>query len=92
MTVGEDWMSQGTPVIVMLVTVTPGIQWVRPERLLLGPQCPGRPESGEWEFISPSRTPPWDFPGGAVAKNLPADAGDTDSVPGPGRVHMLRSN
>ena len=25
------------------------------------------------------------FPGGAVDKNLPANAGDTGSVPGPGR-------
>ena len=89
---GEDWMSRGTPVIVMLVTVTPGIQWVGPGRLLHGPQSPGCPESGEWEFISPSRTPPWDFLGGAVPKNLPTDAGDTDSVPGPGSFHMLRSN
>ena len=32
------------------------------------------------------------FPGGAVDKNLPAHAGDTDSIPGPGRVHMLQSN
>ena len=26
-----------------------------------------------------------DFPGGAVVKNLPANAGDTGSSPGPGR-------
>ena len=32
------------------------------------------------------------FPGGAVVKNLPANAGDTGSSPGPGRCHMLRSN
>ena len=32
------------------------------------------------------------FPGGAVVKNLPANAGDTGSSPGPGRSHMLRSN
>ena len=32
------------------------------------------------------------FPGGAVVKNLPANAGDTDSSPGPGRSHMPRSN
>ena len=32
------------------------------------------------------------FPGGAVVKNLPAIAGDTGSIPGPGRSHMLRSN
>ena len=34
----------------------------------------------------------WDFPGGAVAKNPPANAGDTGSSPGPGRSHMPRSN
>ena len=32
------------------------------------------------------------FPGGAVVKNLPANAGDTDSSPGPGGSHMPRSN
>ena len=34
----------------------------------------------------------WGFPGGAVVKNPPANAGDTDSSPGPGRSHMLQSN
>ena len=33
-----------------------------------------------------------DFPGGAVVKNPPANAGDTGSSPGPGRSHRLRSN
>ena len=33
-----------------------------------------------------------DFPGGAVVKNLPANAGDTGSSPGLGRSHMPRSN
>ena len=33
-----------------------------------------------------------DFPGGTVVKNPPANAGDTGSIPGPGRSHMLRSN
>ena len=32
------------------------------------------------------------FPGGAVVENLPANAGDTGSSPGPGRSHMLWSN
>ena len=32
-----------------------------------------------------------DFPGGAVVENLPANAGDTGSSPGPGRSHMPRS-
>ena len=33
-----------------------------------------------------------DFPDGAVVKNLPASAGDTGSIPGPGRSHMPWSN
>ena len=33
-----------------------------------------------------------DFPGGTVVKNLPANAGDAGSNPGPGRSHMLRNN
>ena len=32
------------------------------------------------------------FPGGAVVKNLPANAGDTGLSPGPGRSHRPRSN
>ena len=34
----------------------------------------------------------WGFPGGAVVENPPANAGDTGSVPSPGRSHMPRSN
>ena len=33
-----------------------------------------------------------DFPGVAVVKNPPANAGDTGSIPGLGRSHMPRSN
>ena len=33
-----------------------------------------------------------DFPGGTVVKNLPANAGDTGSSPGPGRSHTPRNN
>ena len=32
------------------------------------------------------------FPGGAVVENPPANAGDTGSIPGLGRSHILRSN
>ena len=32
------------------------------------------------------------FPGGTVVKNLPTNAGDTCSSPGPGRSHMPQSN
>ena len=34
----------------------------------------------------------WDFPGGAVVENPPASAGDTGSIPGPGRSHVPQSN
>ena len=33
-----------------------------------------------------------DFPGGAVVKILPANAGHTGSIPGPVRSHMPQSN
>ena len=33
-----------------------------------------------------------DFPGGTVVKNPPTNAGDTGSIPGPGRSHMPQSN
>ena len=33
-----------------------------------------------------------DFPGGAVVKNLPANAGDMGPIPGPGRPHTPRGN
>ena len=32
------------------------------------------------------------LPGGAVVENPPANAGDTGSMPGPGRSHMPQSN
>ena len=33
-----------------------------------------------------------DFPGDAVGKNPPANAGGTGSIPGPGRLHTLQGN
>ena len=33
-----------------------------------------------------------DFPGGAVVKNPPANAGDMDSSPAQGQSHMPRTN
>ncbi|KAJ8798419.1 hypothetical protein J1605_001544 [Eschrichtius robustus] len=39
-----------------------------------------------------SKLKPQGFPGGAVAENLPAGAGDTGSSPGLGRSHMPQSN
>ena len=34
----------------------------------------------------------WDFPGGPVVKNPPANAGDTGLIVDLGRPHTLRSN
>ena len=34
----------------------------------------------------------WDFPGGAVVKNPPANAGGTGLSPGPEGSHMPQSN
>ena len=33
-----------------------------------------------------------DFPGGTVNRNLSANAGNTGSIRGPGRFHMMQSN
>ena len=40
------------------------------------------------EWIDLEINVPWDFPGGAVVKNPPANAGDTGLISGPGRSHM----
>ena len=34
----------------------------------------------------------WDFPGGAVVRSPPANAGDMGSIPGLGGSHMPQSN
>ena len=34
----------------------------------------------------------WDFPGGPVVKNLPADAGDSGLTSGPGGPRVLRDS
>ena len=39
-----------------------------------------------------SKDTAWDFSGGAVVKNPPANAGDTGLIPGLGRSHMPWSN
>ena len=46
-----------------------------------------------WHFICQSKkSQRRDFPGGAVVKNPPANAGDTGSSPDPGRSHMPQSS
>ena len=49
-------------------------------------------EAHERANISVYQDDSWDFPGGAVVKNPPANAGDKGSIPGPGRSHMPWSN
>ena len=34
----------------------------------------------------------WDFPGGPVVRNLPANAGDMGSIPALGRLHKPWGN
>ena len=43
---------------------------------------------GHWALIFHFRG----FPGGSVVKSWPANAGDTGSIPDPGRSHMSQSN
>ena len=50
------------------------------------------PSSQTTVSLSNSLTWSGGFPGGAMVKNPPANAGDTGLSPGPGRSHMLLSN
>ena len=50
-------------------------------------------KKSEWQWegvlgglITLFKRSPWDFPGGVVVKNPPANAGDTGSSPGPGKI------
>ena len=49
------------------------------------PTLPMRPQTRQ---SGPYKKVTMGFPGGAVVKNLPANAGDMGSSPGPGRSHM----
>ena len=46
----------------------------------------------EKDYTNVKKNELWGFPGGAVVKNPPANAGDMGSSPGPGRSHMPQSN
>ena len=39
-----------------------------------------------------SKNPKWDFAGMPVVENSPASTGDTGSIPGSGRFHVLRGH
>ena len=42
--------------------------------------------------LLPKKCLPEDFPSGPVVESLPANAGDTGSIPNPARFHMPRGN
>ena len=46
----------------------------------------------ETQCFLPSKNDLAGFSGGTAVKNLPANAGDTGSSPGPGRSHVPQSN
>ena len=58
--------------------------------------CPTADRQQEVGHLHPTsaqiRILPSNFPGGAVVKNPPANAGDTGLSPGPGRSHVPQSN
>ena len=56
--------------------------------------CRDRLGPGQWGYMGDHwlRIRDLGFPGGAVVKNLFANAGDKGSSPGPGRSHMPWSN
>ena len=51
-----------------------------------------RPAVTVFEYFEEDNCLSWDFPGGPVVKNLPADAGDMDPIPGPRRPTVPRGN
>ena len=63
---------------------------------LLTTPCPKLFRSGKMapsrSIFTPIKNKILDFPSGTVQKNPPANAGDTGSIPGPGRFPMPQSN
>ena len=94
---GDPWTS---PPICPLLPIPQPTHWSRHHHPFPAPSTlnPSGPFSTQQpgifleckSFIK--RKEMWDFPGGTVVKNPPANAGDTGSSPGPGRSHMPQSN
>ena len=63
---------------------------------LLTTPCPKLFRSGKMapsrSIFTPIKNKILDVPSGTVQKNPPANAGDTGSIPGPGRFPMPQSN
>ena len=47
---------------------------------------------GAWPYPIQEQRAPLDFPDSPAVGNLPASAGGTGSIPGPGRFYMLQGN
>ena len=74
---------RGAPPTNMHPAPTVGQVWYQP----LGTHWGAKADS-----VSVFKSISFGFPGGAVVKNPPSNAGDTGSSPGPGRSHVPRSN
>ena len=74
----------------------PIILWVLLQKSLEPHLCPRFPHACHFRswlvLIWSIKLINWGFPGRAVVRNPPANAGDTGSSPGLGRSHMPRSN
>ena len=66
-----------------MVQIFPNISWMGME----SPLQLKNYDCGCWET-----TLLFDFPGGLVDKNPPANAGDMDSIPAPGKSHITWGN
>ena len=62
------------------------------ERMLISFHINLKAEFSTWKNPGHQDISSSDFPSGPVVKNLLASAGDTGSIPGPGRFHMLQGN
>ena len=88
----------GTRLKVAAWYFTIPIVWIRMQLAVSSRPASERRGSGarNWYHTQPScyqqRYTLLGFPGGAVVKNLPANAGDMGSSPGLGRSHMPRSD
>ena len=76
-----SWVYGGRPAVIFKM-----ILWVHKVRF-------SKNSYVEYAFsFDPHKSPWWGFPGGSVAKNPPANAGDTGLISGPERSHLQRSN
>ena len=87
------WGLQGVPALLLTPLILKPALHLTARGNLLKPGSDPFPPCLQilYRFHQPKKRPR-DFPGGAVVKNPPANAGDTGLSPDPGRSHMPRSN